>query len=352
MTDSHSLHSLLLAWYDQHQRRLPWRAVAPERPNPYYVWLSEIMLQQTTVATVISYFLRFIERFPTLEVLAKAPLDEVLVYWQGLGYYSRARNLHQCAQRLMSEYQGIIPEDVKDLQKLPGIGVYTAAAIASIAFNKPTVPIDGNVIRVLSRVKGIQEPYPSSLKQIENEASKLSYALRPGDFAQALMDLGATVCTPQSPKCFQCPWSSNCYALAHDMVLALPKKKEKPKLPTRHTVAFLALTKDGRVLLRKRPAQGLLAGMMEVPLTPFEEVPFAEKEALKHQPLPLHWEQVSARVKHTFTHFHLEIQILKASCPAPSSDFLWASLEKLHDYALPTLMKKVLAAGLAAFKQD
>jgi A/G-specific adenine glycosylase len=352
MTKPHSLHPLLLAWYDQYQRQLPWRAVAPTPPNPYHVWLSEIMLQQTTVATVISYFLRFIERFPTVEDLANAPLDEVLVYWQGLGYYSRARNLHKCAQIIVNEYQGILPEEVKALQKLPGIGVYTAAAIASIAFNKPTVPIDGNVIRVLSRVKGIQEPYPSSLKQIEHEAQKLSHTLRPGDFAQALMDLGATVCTPQSPKCSQCPWSSNCYALAHDMVLALPKKKEKPKLPTRHTVAFLAVTQNGQILLRRRPAKGILAGMMEVPLAPFEESPLAEKEALRHQPLALRWEQLSTQVRHTFTHFHLEIKILKASCPQPMTEGLWASLEKLHDYALPTLMKKVLAAGLATFKQD
>lgn len=315
----------LLAWYDKSQRKLPWRQ---EIKNPYHTWLSEVMLQQTTVATVIPRFLAFIEKWPTLQELAAASLDEVLIEWQGLGYYSRARNLHKCAQALAQQF----PSTEQGLLHLPGIGPYTAAAIASIAFEQKAAAVDGNVIRVLSRYFAIGIPNP--VEAITENLKTLLPPKRCGDFTQALMELGALVCRPKSPSCPSCPLSGSCQAYALGKVINFPVKVSKQKIPTRYATAFILRREDGAILLRKRPLQGLLGGMMEVPTTLWEEKKTSRK---KKGPI----------VRHTFTHFHLEIEVDTAP---NNTDFegIWVHPQDFSNYALPTVMKKILRAGLKA----
>ncbi len=307
----------LLAWYDKNQRHLPWR-VTPS--NPYYTWLSEIMLQQTTVATVIPYFHAFIEKWPTVQDLARASLDEVLVEWQGLGYYSRARNLHKSASLLADTF----PSREEELLKLPGIGPYTAAAIASIAFGQKAAAVDGNVIRVLSRYFAIQEVSP--IKQVTAKLLGHLPEKRCGDFTQSLMELGALVCQPKNPKCSSCPLQKDCKAYALKQVDQFPLKPLKQKLPTRYATAFILKREDGAILLRKRPPHGLLGGMMEVPTTPWEETKSEQKGRL---------------VRHTFTHFHLEVDV-RYHTDLSAFEGTWVPPQELKYYALPTLMKKIL----------
>ncbi|MFL5235780.1 MAG: A/G-specific adenine glycosylase, partial [Microvirga sp.] len=255
----------LLAWYDRHRRDLPWRAKAGVPPDPYRVWLSEIMLQQTTVAAVKPFYERFLQRFPTVARLAEAPVEEVMQAWAGLGYYSRARNLHACAKAVAEGHGGRFPDTEAGLRRLPGIGAYTAAAIAAIAFDRPAAAVDGNVERVVSRLFLVETPLPKAKPAIRDLAEALVPAGRPGDFAQALMDLGATICTPKRPACALCPWMRPCRARAEGLQEAFPRKTPKAEGAVRRGAVFVALRADGAVLLRTRPPEGLLGGMAEPP---------------------------------------------------------------------------------------
>ncbi len=341
----------LIAWYDRHRRNLPWRAPPGRRPDPYRVWLSEIMLQQTTVATVGPYFDRFVARFPGVSALAAASLDEVLNLWQGLGYYARARNLHACARTVVDRHGGRFPGDVAGLQALPGIGDYTAAAIAAIAFGRPVAAVDGNAERVMARLYAVAEPLPAAKQRLRALAAALVPAERAGDFAQALMDLGATICTPRRPRCVLCPWREACAARAAGSAESLPVSAAKPERPLRHGTVFWLTRGDGAVLLRRRPETGLLGGMIEVPSTPWRAAPWSEAEALTTAPQPdLAWRRLPGIVQHGFTHFRLDLAILAATTATPP-DGIWARLDRLGDYALPTLTKKVVAHARSAGAQ-
>lgn len=336
--------SRLLAWYDTNRRSLPWRAEPGQAADPYHVWLSEIMLQQTTVAAVLPYYAAFLARFPTLRHLADAPLDDVLASWAGLGYYSRARNLHACAKRVAPTG---FPADAAALRALPGIGAYTATAIAAIAFGIPGVPIDGNVIRVAARIAAIEQPLPAARPAIEAAARTLGAQpdaiARPSDFAQALFDLGATVCTPR-PACMACPWSGSCQAYAKNIAANLPRKAAKRARPVRHAAHFWLQDAHDRVLLRRRPPTGLLGGMAELPGTPWRADPWPTAEAHAYAPAPAAW-QHAGHVVHVFTHFELRIDVFAATTPAidPRDGFL-ASIAELPAQALPSVMRKCIAA--------
>ncbi|NNE21756.1 MAG: A/G-specific adenine glycosylase [Rhizobiales bacterium] len=345
-TPTSPMAKLLLDWYDRHRRTLPWRALPGETADPYKVWLSEIMLQQTTVATVGSYFRKFVDKWPTVTALATAELDAVLRQWAGLGYYARARNLHKCAQMVVSEFGGRFPCTEDKLLGLPGIGPYTAAAIAAIAFDRPAAAIDGNVERVIARLYAIETPLPDAKPEIKARTLDLVPAARPGDFAQALMDLGATICAPRKANCLLCPWQQPCAARAAGIAETLPRKKPKAERPTRHGTAFWVENADGWILLRRRPEQGLLGGMMEIPSTQWSSdgPPAPESEA----PVNGDWQETSALVEHTFTHFHLRLKIWRTSvagdCGLAAGDTsLWVPPDEVLDHALPTVMKKIVA---------
>jgi A/G-specific adenine glycosylase len=348
MTPAPSHASRLLEWYDRHRRTLPWRAPAGSISSPYIVWLSEIMLQQTTVATVGDYFHRFVKRWPTVEALAAAPLDDVLSAWAGLGYYARARNLHACARVVADQHGGRFPDDEAALLALPGIGRYTAAAIRAIAFGQPASAVDGNVERVIARLYAIETPLPDAKLEIQARAEKLVPPQRAGDYAQAMMDLGATVCTPKSPRCVICPLMTNCLARKRSIAEELPRRAPKADKPTRRGLAFVLARKDGAILLRKRPPNGLLGGMDEVPSSPWREGKLLIAEALKQAPVPANWKVLDGGVRHTFTHFHLELAVARATATtarlarlAPGS--AWVEIDRMTERALPTVMRKVIA---------
>ena len=327
----------VLKWYDQNQRTLPWRAKKGEAPNPYYVYLSEIMLQQTTVATVKDYFERFIKKWPTLGSLADASLDETLVEWQGLGYYSRARNLHK-AVKVLAELPLFLSIPT-DLKKLPGVGDYTAAAIASIAFDHPVVPIDGNIMRVFARLFAIPSPVSLLKQDVYKYTSRMGEGGRSGDFAQGLMDLGAMICRPLNPRCTECPLKTTCRSYNEGKTTEFPVLRIKPEKPKRYGVAYILLHK-GKILLEKRPSKGLLGGMMGVPTTPWQD------EVLNPEDLVMfeknsEWHEVAKRVMHTFTHFHLYLTV-KVGIRQEICDGCWVSLDNLQSVALPTVMKKVI----------
>ncbi len=334
----------LLDWYDRHRRDLPWRAKPGELPDPYRVWLSEIMLQQTTVATVGGYFGRFMARWPSVSALAAASLDEVLHLWQGLGYYARARNLHACARAVAERHGGRFPDTELELRALPGIGDYTAAAVAAIAFGRRATPVDGNVERVTARLFAHAEPLPEAKPALRQLAATLTPAERAGDYAQAVMDLGATVCTPKKPRCILCPWREACRGRLQGIAEVLPARRARAEKPLRRGVAFWAVRPDGAVLLRRRPEAGLLGGMMEVPSTPWREAPWSEAEAKAAAPVPAGWRPLPGVVRHSFTHFHLELAVLAGEVRAGfSKGGKWVRLDDLASEALPTLMKKVVA---------
>lgn len=349
MTDSRKAPDpeTLLAWYDGNRRRLAWRADPGARMDPYRVWLSEIMLQQTTVATVGPYFESFLARWPTIADLAEAELDDVLHAWQGLGYYARARNLHRCARHVAGELGGVFPDNEAGLRQLPGIGAYTSAAIAAIAFGRRSVVVDGNVERVMARIFAVREPLPGAKGKLYEHADRLTPESRAGDYAQAVMDLGATVCTPRGPRCLLCPWNQAC--AGRDEAESLPRRAPKPVRPTRRGAAFWITRPDGSVLLRRRPEKGLLGGMIEVPSTDWKEgaIP-ALAAARKDSPLPaLDWRELPGTVSHTFTHFHLELQVIagrvgRNACPKG----LWCHPDEFGGQALPTVMKKVARHAL------
>ena len=343
---------LLLAWYDRSARDLPWRArPGGGRPDPYHVWLSEIMLQQTTVAAVKGYFVAFLARWPGLADLAQAPLDEVLKAWAGLGYYARARNLHACARAMVERHGGKFPEDEEKLRLLPGIGPYTAAAIAAIAFGRRAAAVDGNVERVIARLHAIETPLPQAKAMIRERTLALVPTTRPGDFAQALMDLGATVCTPRSPSCGICPLTDDCLGRRRGTASLLPRRQARKTPPIRHGTAFWIERADGAILLRRRPEKGLLGGMMEIPSTPWTEGQTVRPARLA--PVKARWRPMATGVSHTFTHFRLELAILRASVPGETAftadgEFRWVKPSDLADEALPSLMRKIVAAARAA----
>ena len=351
MKTAPEMQRALLGWYDRHGRTLPWRAPPGRAPDPYHVWLSEIMLQQTTVATVGRYFADFTRRWPTVGDLAAAERDAVMAAWAGLGYYARARNLHACAQTVARDHGGRFPEEEAALLDLPGIGAYTAAAVAAIAFGKPAVVMDGNIERVMARLFAVREPLPRAKPILRRHAAGLTPSHRPGDHAQALMDLGATICTPRKPVCGLCPLSEGCVGRASGLAPELPRKEPKKAKPTRRGLAFWLEDGQGRVLLRRRPDTGLLGGMMEVPSTPWEEgAPPSLPQALRHAPERAAWTLLDAGVRHTFTHFHLELAVAKAvvkkGMAGKAHPFRWVAREALEGEALPTVMRKIATLAL------
>jgi A/G-specific adenine glycosylase len=333
----------LLAWYDRHHRSLPWRSPPGAKPmDPYRVWLSEIMLQQTTVPAVIPYFLKFTARWPRVQDLAAAETDEVTAAWAGLGYYARARNLHKCAQVVSTQFDGVFPDSEAELLKLPGVGAYTAAAIAAIAFDKPAAVLDGNIERVLARVFAVETPLPKAKPELRVLAARVTPDNRPGDFAQAMMDLGATICTPRNPDCLLCPLAQLCAGRRLGIAGELPRKAPKASRPVRHAIAFLLQRDDGAVLLRRRPPKGLLGGMLEVPSTPWREEAWQNAEAATHAPVQIDWQPVDLAAEHVFTHFALKIGAVYGRIgggEAATVDGIW---EQPQDAALPTVMRKML----------
>ena len=338
---------ILLDWYDAHRRRLPWRALPGEAADPYRVWLSEIMLQQTTAATVAPYFESFLRRWPDVAALAAADLDAVLHAWQGLGYYARARNLHRCAAMVAGGFGGRFPGNEAELRKLPGIGPYTAAAIAAIAFGRRAVVVDGNVERVMARRFAVEDELPAAKARLHDLAGRLTPVSRPGDYAQAVMDLGATVCTPRGPACPRCPWRDCCRGRAR--AGSLPRRAAKPRRPLRRGVAFWITRPDGCVLLRRRPESGLLGGMIEAPSTAWREGPMPPlAQAKREAPLAArNWLVVPGLVEHGFTHFRLELAVLSGRVKfGAGADQLWRHPDNLGEMALPVVMKKVARHAL------
>lgn len=350
LAQSVSIAPPLLAWYDAERRQLPWRYDPGVIADPYRVWLSEIMLQQTTVRAVIPFYEAFLQRWPTAKALAKAPLDDVLAAWAGLGYYSRARNLHACAKVIAKTHRGKFPSTEAELRALPGIGSYTAAAIASIAFGQRATVVDGNVERVVSRLFAVEAPLPRVKPELKKLADTLTPDARAGDYAQAMMDLGATICTPRRPSCLMCPIHAVCRANALGLQAALPRRAAKAERPQRFGTAFVVLREDGAVLLRKRPPEGLLGGMLEVPTTAWTgNVPSPDTER-RAQPVRADWWPVAGAVTHVFTHFRLDLFVQRALVPKMTTPELWADparcqwvqRDALHAVALPSLMRKVI----------
>ncbi|MCR8724329.1 A/G-specific adenine glycosylase [Frigidibacter sp. ROC022] len=330
----------LLEWYDAHARRLPWRVGpaergAGQRPDPYRVWLSEIMLQQTTVAAVGKYFRRFTSLWPTVQALAAAEDAEVMAEWAGLGYYARARNLLKCARAVAA--MGAFPDTMKGLQALPGIGPYTAAAVSAIAFDRPETVLDGNVERVVARLFAVQTPLPTAKPELHALATRLTPQRRPGDHAQAMMDLGATICTPRNPACGLCPLSAACMARARGIAADLPRKLPKRPRPVRMGYVYLARRSDGAWLLETRPDKGLLGGMLAWPSSDWTETLPPESP-----PLAASWRDPGLEVRHTFTHFHLRLALRLADAPVgvEPSRGRFVRHQDFRPAALPTLMRK------------
>jgi A/G-specific adenine glycosylase len=346
--------ALLLEWYDRHRRRLPWRPLPGGRADPYRVWLSEIMLQQTGVKTVGPYFEKFLARWPDVEALGAATLDDVLRMWAGLGYYSRARNLHACAVAVRRDHGGAFPDSEEGLRSLPGIGPYTASAIAAIAFGRRTMPVDGNIERVVSRLFAVEEPLPQAKPLIQQLATTLLVAgetnSRAGDSAQALMDLGSSICTPKKPACALCPLNEDCLSRARGDQETFPRKAVKKTGTLRRGAAFV-VTRGQELLVRSRPEKGLLGGMTEVPGSDWIA---AQEDKVALQQAPTHngiarWHRKVGVVTHVFTHFPLELVVYTASVPARArapEGMRWVPIATLKDEALPNVMRKVIAHGL------
>lgn len=337
----------LLAWYDIHRRVLPWRARKGAKADPYRVWLSEIMLQQTTVAAVGPYFRKFLERWPNVMALASAELDDVLAAWAGLGYYARARNLHRAAKMVACELGGVFPSTAEELRALPGVGTYTAGAIAAIAFDEREAAMDANAERVVARLFAIETPMPKAKSEIREAGQSLVPEKHAGDFAQALMDLGSAICTPKRPSCNNCPLAGGCRARVKGIQELLPVKAPERVRPLKRGAAFVACDAKGAVLLVRRPEDGLLGGMMQPPLGPWtEEFPSA-KEALFQAPFRAAWEKRAGIVRHGFTHFALEIEVYVAALRVrPRAEGRWIARDDLASAALPTAMRKILEHAL------
>ncbi|PCJ99689.1 MAG: A/G-specific adenine glycosylase [Zetaproteobacteria bacterium] len=334
----------ILDWYDVHRRVLPWRALKGEKPDPYRVWLSEIMLQQTTVQAVIPYFLKFTEKWPDVHSLAHADNDDVMGNWAGLGYYARARNLHKCAEIISSEYNGIFPTDLCELKRLPGIGDYTSAAIASIAFDQPAIVVDGNVERVMARLHACEVALPKGKKNLKAYATTYAdgFDQRTGDYAQALMDLGATICTPKSPACFSCPLNDVCMGYSAGNPERYPLRSLKKKRPERHGFVYFITNPEGDILIHKRPEKGLLGGMYGLPTSEW----VGRETNLQHinflnEKMELH--VMNANITHVFTHFHLTLTLYSYAfykdLKVPIG-YEWMNADRLDRLGLPTVFKK------------
>lgn len=341
----------LLEWYDRHARVMPWRISPAERragiaPDPYRVWMSEIMLQQTTVAAVKEYFERFTTLWPTVDALAEAEDARVMGEWAGLGYYARARNLLKCARVVADELDGAFPNTVEELRKLPGVGPYTAGAVAAIAFDQRAVVVDGNVERVMARLFDIHTPLPAAKPGLTEKAEALTPDKRPGDYAQAVMDLGATICTPRNPACGICPWRAPCLARQNGTAAELPKKTPKKPKPVRFGTAYIARRVDGALLLERRPDKGLLGGMLGWPGSEW-----VEGETPSHEPpISAEWKTLNGEARHTFTHFHLRLTVKTALVPMDRTpkrgEFVEAQSFTSKD--LPTVMRKAFDLGKGA----
>ncbi len=349
--DATEIGVALLGWYDAHARSMPWRTGPADlmrglRPDPYRVWLSEVMLQQTTVAAVTGYFNRFTTRWPTVADLASAKDEEVMAEWAGLGYYARARNLLKCARAVVADHRGAFPAEPEMLLRLPGIGSYTAAAVASIAFNRPATVVDGNVERVIARLYAVETPLPNAKPALTVLATALTPRVRPGDHAQAMMDLGATICTPKNPGCGMCPLMAYCAAHSQGTAASFPRRREKPEKPTRQGLAYVALREDGALLLERRPDRGLLGGMLGFPGSDWAV--FAPDPA---PPVSGEWHPLAATVRHTFTHFHLSLAVLVAQVDKGANpergQFMPMGAFRPSD--LPTVMRKVLDVASKEF---
>lgn len=339
----------ILDWYDQNHRSFPWRAPVGRKADPYKVWLSEIMLQQTTVQAVIPYYKKFLQKWPKLKDLANASVDEVLSEWAGLGYYSRARNLHKCANVLLEEYKGIFPPDPKDLKKLPGIGDYTSAAITSIAFDKPAIVMDANIERIMARVFLVKDPLPGAKKILKSYAGGLSEGRedRPGDYAQGLMDLGSVICTPSKPQCGRCPVHQYCGAQSKNIAEELPVKSKSKVKPVKFGYYYWIESDDGYVAFERRPEKGMLAGMLGLPtsewLIGLKDV--NHPEAVSHHVKGKRINK-ALTVYHSFTHFDLQLTGIKVSVKSKQNkvfeNFKWVSLKDVKSLGIPTLFKKAV----------
>lgn len=349
----HDLSEDLLAWYDVHARAMPWR-IAPadskagKRPDPYFIWMSEVMLQQTTVAAVKEYFRKFTGFWPTVRDLAAADDADVMAAWAGLGYYARARNLLKCARVVVAEHDGAFPSTYEALLKLPGVGPYTAAAVAAIAFHEQATVLDGNVERVMARLHNEHAPLPGVKPVLKEHAALLTPAGRPGDHAQAVMDLGATICTPRNPACGICPWRAPCAARVAGTAAELPKKTPKKKTPIRLGIAYVARRADGAWLLETRPDKGLLGGMLAFPCSDWSEDPQPDP------PIAADWHDTGTEARHTFTHFHLRLRILTATVPQNTIPLRggFKPHPEFSPAALPTAMRKVFDLLPATQRHD
>ena len=339
-----SLRNRLLDWYDANARVLPWRigpaAWAKGRSaDPYRVWLSEVMLQQTTVPHATAYFMKFIERWPSVEALAAAEDGDVMAAWAGLGYYARARNLLACARAVAGDYAGVFPRTNEALRALPGVGAYTAAAIAAIAFDQPANVVDGNVERVVARLYAVEAALPAAKPEIARLAGGLAEGPRPGDWAQAMMDLGAMVCRPKAPLCDRCPLSSDCRALALGMAETYPRRAAKAGRPRRFGAAFVVLH-DGEIALVRRPPKGLLGGMLGLPTTDWRAGPGAATDVLAQAPVAAVWRRVGD-IEHVFTHFSLTLEVWRAEIDAADPGLVWLPVAQALD-DMPSLFAKAL----------
>lgn len=351
MRDAGAMGQDLLKWYDRHARVLPWRVGPSEqaagvRPDPYAVWLSEIMLQQTTVAAVKGYFARFLALWPDVSALAAAEDARVMGEWAGLGYYARARNLLKCARVVAGELDGEFPDTAEGLRKLPGIGPYTAGAIAAIAFDRPEPVVDGNVERVMARLFAIETPLPEAKPLLRARAAEMTGELRPGDYAQAVMDLGATICTPKNPACGLCPWRSDCRAHALGIAARLPTRSARTAKPVRMGIAYVGRRPDGAWLVETRPETGLLGGMLGWPGGAWGET------AEDLPPVKADWRELSGEVRHTFTHFHLRLAVRVARLPQDCEPGRGHFVSPLRPSDLPTVMRKAFDLARPVLSPD
>ncbi len=334
----------VLSWWDVHRRDLPWRAPAGERPDPYRVWLSEVLLQQTTAAAAAPYFLKFVARWPRVEALAAASFDEVMAAFSGLGYYSRARHLHACAQEV-ARRGGRFPRSEAELRVLPGLGAYTAAAVAAIAFDGRTAPVDGNIARILARLHALETPIAQARREIAEAAAALTPAKRPGDFVQALMDIGALVCRPRQPDCPACPLRPVCAAARAGAPEAYPRRGAAKSRPARVGAAFFAWREDGAILARRRPPKGLLGGTLELPGGPWEAAERAGP-GRDHAPFAAAWRRLPGEVEQAFTHFTLRLTLYAAEVEraAPAAEgLMWIEPDLADEAGFSSLMLKAIA---------
>jgi len=340
----------LLEWYSIHAREMPWRTPPHEhdqgaRTDPYHVWLSEVMLQQTQVATVKQYFLKFVNTWPTVFDLAQSDLEDVLKAWAGLGYYSRARNLKKCADVIVADHSGQFPQRYDELKKLPGIGDYTASAIASIAFDQPVAVVDGNVERVISRHRKIETRFPEAKAETKSLVTGMLDHAKPGEFAQATMDLGATICSPKRPACSLCPVNADCKGFENGNAELFPFKQQKAEKPTRRGAAYVMFNSDGDVFLCKRQNTGLLAGMTQVPTNAWNSRQDGSTGA-EEAPSSAQWKKCGI-AKHTFTHFHLELTVWSArDVEKVNLKGWWCPVDAVYGEAMPKIMLKVVETAL------